>query len=174
MVNFEKLKEKGWDDEHIARAKYILEKDPGVIRARTWNYAVYWFCLIVAIIGNFVVNLALIPVFLGMDTITVFLTLLLVGGSFGLLFTIILLDLEMVDPKHHVIAGIFLPILAGIVSYVTVSLSNELARAVHTELLVTQNVIFVPLVYVLAFTLPYLLSVSKDAFKTRNTRVLQS
>ena|SRR3989344_5145138 len=160
-MDFEKLREKGWDDTQIRKAQYLLKKNPNAKKAATWNHVVYWFALILAIIGNFIVNLALIPVFVGTDTLVVFLTLVLVGGSFGILFTIILHDLEMIDPKQHIIAGIFLPVLAGIVSFVTVRLSNELALATRADLLVTQNVIFVPIVYVLAFTLPYMVSLRR-------------
>jgi|SRR3989338_10316304 len=161
MVDFEKLHEKGWEEEHIRKAKYILERDPQRNYARKLNKFVYWTTLIIAIIGNFIVNFALVPVFISTNIYLVIFTLILVGGSFGFLFTVILHDLEMVDPKHHIIAGVFLPVFAGIVSYVTVTLSNDLAIASGSQILVTQNVILIPLIYVLAFTLPYFNSLKK-------------
>lgn len=162
MTDWERLKEKGWTSEEILRAKRMMEEDDS--RSKLMNKWVYWIALIFAIVANFLVNVALIPVLITFDSLALFATLVLVGVSFGILFTLILKDIELVDPQHHVIAGIFLPILAGIVSYVTVRLSNQLAIAVHTDLLVTQSTLFVPIVYILAFTLPYLISVKRRVF----------
>jgi len=161
MTDWERLKEKGWTSEEILRSKRMMGDES---RSKLMNKWVYWIALIFAIIANFLVNVALIPVLITFDSLALFATLVLVGVSFGILFTLILRDIELVDPKHHVIAGIFLPILAGIVSYVTVRLSNQLALAVNTDLLVTQSTLFVPVVYILAFTLPYLISVKRRVF----------
>ncbi len=152
-----------WNAKDIARAKRILEGE-GLDKVILWNKAVYWVALILAIFGNFVVNVALIPVFISLDAYAVILTLILVGASFGLLFTYLLKDIELVDPKHHVIAGAFLPIFAWIVSYVTVRLSNKLALATGTDLFLTQSAIVLPIIYILAFTLPYMISVRKRVF----------
>jgi hypothetical protein len=163
-MNLEKFEDKdNWDKEHIDRAKRILE-GPGIDNVRKWNSIVYWSVLILAILGNFLVNAALIPIFITLDTYAVILTLIVVGLSFGLLFTHILRDLELVDPRHHVIAGVFLPIFAGIVSYVTVRLSNSLAIATQTDLLLTQSTVLIPIVYILAFTLPYMFSIKNKLF----------
>jgi membrane protein insertase Oxa1/YidC/SpoIIIJ len=169
-MNWKKLEEKeSWDEEHLIRARRIIEGE-GADYAHKWNSFVYWFALIVAIIGNFLVNIALLPIFMTMGSFTVLLSLAVTGVCFGLLFTLILRDLELADPKHHVIAGIFLPIFAGIVSFVTVRLSNQVVETVSTQvtggaqILATQSVIFIPIVYIIAFTLPYLLSLKGRLF----------
>jgi hypothetical protein len=162
-MNWDKLAEKeNWDEEHIIRARRILEEEK--TRKTKWDVLVYWGALILAIVGNFLVNVALIPVFITMNWYTTLLTLVLAGVSFGVLFVHLLRDIEISDPKHHVIAGIFLPVFAGIVSFVTVRLSNKVSLAAGTDLLVTQSVIIIPLFYIISFTLPYAISLKKRMF----------
>lgn len=153
-----RLKKRGWTEKEIEKALSIMYSK----EARESPYApkmnriLYWGALILAIIGNFMVCVALIPVLLVISDITLVAVVFLVGVSFGALFTILIKDIEHVDPKHHVIAGIFLPALAIIIMFVTVRLTNKIVEKQAADVFLQQNNILVPVVYVIAFILPYL------------------
>ena len=71
----------------------------------------------------------------------------------------------MIDPKHHIIAGLFLPILAIIVMFVVVRLSNNAALITGSSLFVEHNLFIIPILYVIAFTMPYLFTLRKKVLE---------
>jgi len=162
----ERLKEKGWSDEEIARViQTINESDKN--SPKNMHVILYWVSIILAIIGNFIICISLIPIFLVLSTLPLYLILGVVGLSFGALFNILIKDLGHVDPKHHIVGGIFLPVLAVIVMYVTVKLTNSLALK-SNGVFPLHNVIFIPIIYVIFFMSPFLLTYYK---KYRETKI---
>src|SRR5689334_20533194 len=114
----ERLAEKGWSKDEINKAASILhgKDDPGQIYfSKQMNPIVYWLTLIVSIVANMVVSVVLIPFLLAVKTAgTLYMIVSLLALAFGFFFNLLLTDIEHVDPKHHVIAGIFIPALAVI------------------------------------------------------------
>ncbi|MBW3014715.1 hypothetical protein KY335_05775 [Candidatus Woesearchaeota archaeon] len=156
-----RLKKRGWTDAEVKKALSIMYSKGAreSIHAPRMNRIMYWAALILAIIGNFMVCVALIPVLLVISDITLVAVIFLVGISFGALFTILIKDIEFVDPRHHVIAGIFLPALAVIIMFVTIRLTNKIVAKQTSTIFLQHNNIMVPIVYVIAFMLPYLISI---------------
>jgi hypothetical protein len=128
------------------------------------DIAVFWVALFVAILGNFILSIVLVPFLLIMSGWMLYASLFFVGLSFGLLFAVIISYIEKIETKHHIIAGVFIPALALINVYIITYFANELI--VLLKLTTTaHNPGLVSITYVVAFTLPYLIGRSRKAFR---------
>lgn len=136
-------------DEILRRAE---ERKPRWIRVV--DSALYWVLMLSAIIGNFVVSVVLVPFLLILKGWSLYFSLLFIGASFGWLFSFILLNLEKLQTKHHIIASIFIPSLALINVGIMAVLSNKLIVLME---LPTQphNPFLVGAAYVLGYVIPY-------------------
>ncbi len=157
----ERLLAKGWSEEEVNKAVSIMNSENAHIHhakfVRHYSPVVYWMALIISIIGNLIISVMLIPVFLAFTEIK---TLIVVVGvialAFGGFFTFLLHELEHINQKHHVMAGIIIPVIAVINIYVIVNLSNALDTNV-LQLGVQQNPLLMALIYVIGFVLPYVI-----------------
>lgn len=155
----QKLEEKNWTKEEIDKALGILyskeKQEKHMIFPKFMSPVVYWVALIVAIIGNLMISIVLIPFLLVLTHLQLYIVIIVLGASFGAFFNLIIRDIEHVDYHHHIIAGVFIPTLAVINIYIIVTLANRIG----TELIktnITQNAVYVSVVYVIAFIMPYL------------------
>src|SRR3989338_1697455 len=72
---------------------------------------VYWAALAMAIIGNFIISIALIPSLMALKSTQLFLILAALGISFGSLFELLIRSIEHLEAMHHVFLGILMPSL---------------------------------------------------------------
>jgi len=82
--------------------------------------------------------------------------ILIIGVAFGLLFNLIIRDIENLDRKHHVIAGIFIPAIAIISVSIMVNVSNYLMELSKIDN-APHNPIAISIIYVVFFIMPYLI-----------------
>jgi len=152
----QRLKAKGWTDEEIQNAMQTMQSEKARFSKPTkeLNKVLYWISLLIAILGNFVLAVAMIPILLFIGEVPLYFVLAIVGLSFGSLYNIIIRDIEFVDPKHHIIAGIFLPAISIILMFVVVRLVNKLALR-SPEIFIHQNIFLIPIIYVFFFMIPY-------------------
>lgn len=152
----ERLKAKGWTQEEIDKAMNIMESDKARFSAPTkkLNKVLYWTSLFIAILGNFIIAIAMVPILLFVGELPLYIILAIIGVSFGALYTIIIRDIEFIDPQHHIVAGLFLPAVSITFMVVVVKLVNDLAKS-QPEVFLQQNVLLIPLVYVVFFMAPY-------------------
>jgi len=156
--------EKGWEEKDIAKAEQILysketqQKHEDYLRKV--NPLVYWMGLLIAIVGNMLLAVFLIPFFIILSSLQLLAVIATMGLVFGAMFNFLLRDIEHVDYKHHIIAGVFLPVLALITIFVVVNLSTVLAAIMKTP--IHHNMWLISLIYVVAFTLPYAVYKVKD------------
>lgn len=151
-----RLREKGWTQEEIVRAVAIIDESKKHKPKITLllDQLIYWVALILAIIGNIVLSVVLIPFLLVLNSIQLYIFVVILASSFGLLFSQLLKDIQGLDRKHYVIAGIFIPTLALINVYVMVNLANfldkifKLSKASH-------NPVLISIIYVVFFIFPY-------------------
>lgn len=153
------LKEKGWTKKEIVKAMRIIEdakknKSKPIIFL---DKVVYWFALILAIVGNLFLSVVLIPFLMVLNSVQSYFFIITISFSFGFLFSSILKDIDGLDKRHHVIAGIFIPCLALINVYVMVDLANYIDEALGITVF-HHNPIIVSIVYALFFVIPYLLN----------------
>lgn len=118
---------------------------------------VYWLALLVTIIGNLIISAALIPFLIVMKDVQLYLIIIILGIAFGLLFDLLLRDIENIDFKHHVIAAIFIPGMAIVNLFIITNLANRLIEVLEVAN-VKHNPIMISIVYIIAFMIPYLIS----------------
>lgn len=155
----ENLKKKGWSEEEIKKVSIILgeshEKKSSTILII--DKIVYWAGLLLAIIGNFIISVLLIPFLILLKSFYLYIALLFLGVVFGWVFNILIKDIEAIKSGQHIIAWIFIPAIAIVNVYFMTNLSNyiatlmEIPSGIHKAPLVS-------FVYVFSFMFPYALS----------------
>ncbi len=172
----QRLAEKGWSKDEIFKAASILHgsEDPGKIYfQKQMNPAVYWMTLIIAIVANMIISVVLIPFLLAVENaVTLYMIIGLLALAFGFFFNLLLTDIENVDPKHHVIAGIFIPALALINIIIVINVTSVLDKVLLGEQF-RHSALIIAVVYVAAFIAPYLVAKLIDKIQT-NKAVAQT
>ncbi len=158
------LEEKGWETKDIEKAMNIMQKSPTYDKKRASKIStlLYWMTLILIIVGNLLLSVVLVPFLLVMDGFVLYLMIFIVALIWGLLFNIVLKDIEELDVKNHIIAGIFIPFIAVFNVYIIASLSNQVERALDITQ-IQHNPAIIGAVYVFAFMIPFLITKIKEA-----------
>jgi len=152
------LSRRGWGRAEVSKAADILAhaeavKNPSM---RFLEQAAFWIALLIAIVGNFIVSVVLVPFMLLLDGIGLYTTVFIIGVAFGTLFNVLIDYIEHLGQGQHILAGAFIPALALINIYIITRLSNtleilmQLPTAAHSPAGISAT-------YVIAFVLPYLL-----------------
>lgn len=163
-----RLKKKGWSEEEIERAMEIISseektKENLIFKTKTEPF-VYWLSVIIAVIGNILVSVAIVP-YMFMLSFYSYFVIGLLGLCIGTLFAFLLRDLSYIDPKHHIVTWIFVPALALINFYYSVVVSNKIQEALKIGY--SQEPIFIGLTYVIAFVLPFIIIYGVWGIKSR-------
>lgn len=145
------LVEKGWKKKDISKALKIIEhakkgKHPKI---KILDKAVYWFSLLIAIIGNFIISLALMPFLISLKGVQLYIIIITLGLAFGLLFELLVRSIEM-QAKHHIFLSIIIPIVA-VINFTIVSNNMKAFIGIENH----QNSLIVGSVYAVSFMLPY-------------------
>jgi len=152
-----KLKEKGWTDENIAELNSMIKEGQKFKSKKILflDSIIYWVVLFAALIGNFVISIILIPFMLALQGIRLYVIIFVIGIAFGALFDLLIRNIERIQKKDIIIAGLFLPALA----LINVSLMVKFANFIQEILKVgiKHDPIIISIVYVIGFVLPYML-----------------
>jgi len=150
-----KHEHKEWSPELAVRTEEILrhaeQRKPGWVR--NVDSALYWVLLIIAILGNFVVSVVLVPFLLILKGAALYFSLFFIGASFGWVFSFILHNLEKLQKEQHIIASVFIPALAVINVGIFAVLSNKLIILLKLAT-PPHNPFLVGAVYVFGYVLP--------------------
>ncbi len=115
-----------WTPEDAEKTENIIKRAKKTTIARNFSTIVYWVLLFVAIIGNLILSVVLVPFLLILKGIALYSTLLVIGLSFGFMFNFILHSIEDLKQKQHIVASIFIPAIAIINVGVMAVLANKL------------------------------------------------
>jgi len=159
MIDYDSLLEKGFSKKEAQKTVDIIKKakEKKSQKIKFLDSIIYWILLIVAIIGNMVISIILIPFLLAFKKIPLYFTIIILAAMFGLLFDQLIKDIENLENKHQVIAWVFIPALAVINTYYMTSFTNHLTEtfklpiSFHSPLLIS-------IIYVAAFISPYIIS----------------
>jgi large-conductance mechanosensitive channel len=162
----ERLRKKGWSEDEIRRAFSVMSEakkktKSSLLFSETFKTIVFWGGLIIAVIINFIAAAFFIPLLLTLSKTFLYVLISILGLCFGLMFQVLITDLERVDEKHHIIGGIFIPTLAAITVYVMVDLSNSFNKILRLRaseiggVFELHNPIYISIFYVSFFVLPY-------------------
>ncbi len=121
---------------------------------KSWDKVVYWSMLVLAIVGNLVVTIVLIPLIAVLSQWGLLLVLAVIAITFGALFAGLLRDIESLNTNSYVIGEIFLPIQALINVYFITMLANEVSSSF--QLTNWNNPLVIGIVYTCGFVSPYI------------------
>jgi len=116
----------------------------------------YWVLLVVAIFGNLVMSVILLPAFVAFEGMTLYLIITLLVLVFGLLFDLLIRDMHLIGRRHVIFAGTIVPVIAIFTLYLIVRFANYLIIVLEIGIK-THNPLVVGIVYGATFILPYLL-----------------
>lgn len=153
---YQRLKAKGWTKADIKKAVKIInqakEKKPKKIQIL--DAVIYWFVLIIAIVGNLVISIALVPFLLEFKHLFLYIIIIILALVFGFFFDLLIRDIESLEQKHVIIAGVFIPALAVINVFYITNFSNYVSFTLNLGNV--HNPFIISVIYVLAFSSPYL------------------
>jgi hypothetical protein len=159
-----RLLEKGWSEEEIENTMGILyakeKKEKNTEFTSATHPIIYWVGLIVAIIGNLLLAVTLIPFLMILNSAQLYIILGVVGFVFGSLFNHIIRDIEHVDQSHHIVAGVFIPAIALVTIYIMVGVANRFNEVINNPN--PHNAIILSIVYLVCFSAPYFYYKIKD------------
>ncbi len=165
----DRLSKKGWSEKEISKAIAILDSAQEKKSAKTkfLDELLVWVSLFVAVAGNFVLSVVIVPFLIIMSGFSLYAAIFCFGSAFGMLFTIILRNMERLEAKMHVIAGLFIPVIGLINMYIITRMSNKLIVLLELKT-VEHDAILVSMVYIFAFIFPYLLLHYVGEFSRQN------
>jgi hypothetical protein len=114
----------------------------------------YMIFLLILTVCNFLIFIGLVPLLLFIKAGLLTLILAGVGLVFGMLFLYLVKDIEHLEPKHHLFAAFYIPLLS-IVNIIVLMLIGRLIRSQQDFL--DNTIIYASLIYVAMFLLPYAL-----------------
>ena len=158
------LKEKGWSEEEIIKAESALNRAEK--QDIHFSKIVFWSALIVTIFGNFIVSLILIPFLIVLNKWVLYAIVVLLAGSIGFLYKLLIMDIGHLEKKHHLFASILVPLIALINMVGMVLVSNRFIRDLNVEN-VQHNPIIVAIVFAVVLILPYVLSKIFSIFRNK-------
>lgn len=169
----ERLIRKGWAEEEAEKTMQIMHSEEKKLKHAHYkvkmNFVVYWTVLLVLTLANFVISIVLVPFLLVLKPFLVEMIVAVLGIVFGLLFNLVVRDIEHIETRHHVAAAVFVPAIAIINIFVMVSIANSMAVRINITAL--QNPVFIAVVYAAAFLIPYSANSFRDFLKMRKAAV---
>lgn len=145
---------KGWSEEEIKKAEAVLEKTE--LKDVFLSKVVFWSALVVIVFANLMVSLVLIPFLIVLNKWVLYFTVFVLAGVVGFLYNFLILDIGHLEKKHHLLAGIILPLLALGNMVVMVLVANRFMVDLKVEN-TAHNVWVIGGVFVVGFLLPYLI-----------------
>ncbi len=169
----QRLREKGWTEEEINKTLDILYSEEKQIKHEHFFKGVhpilYWVGLVIAVIANFILAVALIPFLMMLTSFQVYIILAVVGSVFGLVFKVIIKDIEHIDVKHHILAGAFIPAVALVTVYLITSVANKFNSVIQNSN--SHNPLIASMIYFLTFAAPYTIYKIKDLVEEHKSSV---
>lgn len=158
------LKNKGWSDEEIFRAKNTMLNHDKKPLYQFFDKIIYWIALLILIFGNFFMSLLLIPSILLIEGILLYVIIGVIALLFGFFYDLIIRELEKLEIDHKIVEGLFIPVLSIINIYIIIGLVNYTVQKLNYE---NQNNLFVVgVIYITFFILPYIMNLIEH----RNTK----
>lgn len=157
-VQLTALQKKGWNDREIAKAERLVN----IPRPHDTHFSkiVFWSALLVIIFANFIVSLVLIPFLLVFHDLLLYSIIVLLAGSIGFLYKLLITDIGHLEQKHHLWASILIPLIAAANMILVVIVANQFIKEIGTTSS-PQNPWIIAAVFALVLIIPYLLGLFK-------------
>jgi hypothetical protein len=163
------LKEKGWSENEIIKAESILEKEKE--HDVHFSKIVFWSALIVIIFANLIVSLILIPFLIVLRETILYAIIIILAGTIGFLYNFLITDIGHLEKKHHLAAGIIIPIIALANILVMVLVSNRFITEIEINN-PPHNPWIVAIVFAISFVIPYIVDKLRIHFQERKKHLI--
>ena len=146
-----------WTKDDVEKAIQIIDsaKHKKTEFIKGLEKVAFILSIVVAIIGNGIVAIVLIPFILTFSSLFLYLVLIIIGLSFGLLFEVLVRDIENLDTRHHIVTSFLIPVLA-VISFIMVNNFSKIQLAQIPGEHTIQNPWLMGIVYAISFLIPYL------------------
>jgi len=151
------LRKKGWTEQEIQTTISAIQKAPEQKGKFTkfLDQIVYWFFLLLAILGNFISAVVLVPFMLLIaQPVLLYPVVVIVAASFGALMDNIIQDILEIPNAVKIMPELFLPAIALISVYIMVNLNNQIAELLQLPYGIHEPVLM-GIIYTMGFMLPY-------------------
>lgn len=145
------LQQKGWSDAEIKRAEAALAKTERY--DLHFSKIVFWSALLVIIFANVIVSLILVPFLIVLNNAFLYFIVVVLGGVIGFLYNFLITNIGHLERKHHLLAGIIIPLIGLINMVAVVILSNNFITNLQINNPV-HNPWLIALVFAIALMLP--------------------
>ncbi len=160
-------------------AKQPKDKDYGEVKAKDRAYdqekymsyakgshrTLYWLILLVLVVFNFLIFIALAFLAVFLDAFQRTAVIAGIGLVFGLIFNFLIIDLEHLEQKHHLVAALIIPIVAVVNLLIMTWIINGIRNIWDMPL--AGSTITESIIYVGFFIAPYLYSLLKGQITYR-------
>lgn len=102
----------------------------------------------------------LVPFVLILNESIVLIITFVLGLIFGILFAHVIINLEYLEPKHHIAALLFMPVVGGFSAFLTTALAQRYAEYLNITL--QNNMFLLGLMYIVGFLLPYVVTLRQQ------------
>jgi hypothetical protein len=114
--------------------------------------ALYFLYLLVLTVCDFMIFLFLVPLIMFIDSILLLIVFSTLGLIFGLLYSFLIKDIEHLEPKHHLFAAFYIPVLSILNILILLNVGNALKGKYTFS---GEYMFFASFLYVIMFLLPY-------------------
>ena len=149
------LKERGWNESEIKKAENILERAEK--HDVFFSRMVLWSAIIVVIFANLLISLILIPFLVVLNSWILYSIIAILGGVIGFLYNFLITDIGHLEKKHHILAGILVPIIALINIFIMILVSNKFTSNLTFVNNPEHNPLILSIIFAIALIIPYLL-----------------
>jgi len=150
----EELLAKGWQEQEVKKAEEILEKEEK--HDVFFSKIVFWSAMVVIVFANLLVSLILIPFMIALDRFFLHAIVVVLAGTVGFLYNFLITDIGHLEKKHHILAGIIVPVLALANMIIMVIISNRFIEKLEIQI-EQHNPWLTAGIFAVAFILPYII-----------------
>jgi hypothetical protein len=163
----ERLAKKGWSEEEIEKTMKILEsaEQKKHHHIKLLDKAVYWIAVLLIVFGNFSFSIFIMPLLASIKGPFLYMIVILLAGTFGIIISIIIRDLENLERQHHFMLLLIVP-LAGLINFaLVISFVNH--DKLTNLLSIHQSPLLIGLVYFASFLVPYVYFVFEERWQNK-------
>jgi len=152
-----RMRKKGWSEKELSRAHSVLigSHHKKTKPHKFLDYFIIWFSFVAIIVANLVAMFSLTPLLVFFPNSAMYFMLLVLGGTFGYLFTIVFDDVQhLLNGHQHYFMLILVPYFAIVGAILIMGVAADILP--HLSETVRKPWLMGTL-YVLAFMIPYIL-----------------
>ena len=161
------LEKKHWSEEEIDQALRIMTQSRLSADKHTqfYNQVIYWIALFLSLVGNFVLNIILVPFIVLAEEIYLYPGLFVLAIMFGALFDLIVYDIEKIEEAPKFKPGLFLFGIALINIFMIVQMGGYFKNLIGYAQPASVSWVIIS-IYSLGFMIPYFYTRRKGIFES--------